>query len=159
MAIRSDLTIDWSVSTRLIQVSKNGVESTQLTIQDLYDTVRSLACSSGAIDETEIIDGSGKEILSATEKVGLTVKLLNAKVKFEDRAAPIDCVIYGGNLVAETATGGSMNPIQYATFVTVSYAKSISASIAEGATPEDIDTQLSATHGASLWIKKRGIFK
>ena len=128
MTIRSDISIDWSVSPRIIEVA---YPSHELTVQDLYDTVRSLGAV--AIDEPEIIDGSGKEVLSATELVGLTVKLFNAKVKFEDRTEPTDCDIFGGNLVALDVYGAPMNPIQYAPYVTVTYAKSSSATLVQSA--------------------------
>ena len=128
MTIRSDITINWGVSPRIIEVA---APSTELTVQDLYDTLRSLGAE--AIDEPEIIDGSGKEVLSATEAVGLTVKLLNAKVKFEDRTEPVDCDIYGGNLVALDVNESPMSPIQYAENVTVSYAKSSSATLVQAA--------------------------
>jgi len=115
------------MSPRIIEVA---APSTELTVQDLYDTLRTLAADEG-IDEPEITDGSGKEDLGGGTFVGLTVKLLNAKVKFEDRASPTDCDIFGGNLVAVDENGNSMNPIQYATNVTVTYAKSSSATISE----------------------------
>lgn len=124
MTIRNDISINWNVSPRIIEVSKPSVE---LTIQDLYDTVRSLAAV--VTYEDEITDASGKEELSITESVGLTIKLFNAKVKFEDRTSPTDCNIFGGNLVALNENNISMNPIQYATYVTVTYAKSSSASL------------------------------
>jgi len=130
MSIRQDITINWAVSPRIIEVV---APSTELTVQDLYDTIRNISASSSAIDEPEIIDGSGKEVLSATELVGLTVKLLNAKVKFEDRTEPTDCDISGGNLVALDENGYPMNPIQYAPYVTVTYAKSSSATLVQAA--------------------------
>lgn len=131
MSIRSDLTINWSASPRIIEVALGGEESKKLTIQDLYDTIRNLGKSATAMAEPEIIDGSGKEVLSETEFVGLTVKLLNAKVKFADRTSATDCVILGGNLVAVNTAGEPMNPIQYADYVTVSYAKSTSAALVQ----------------------------
>ena len=130
MAVRDDLTINWGVSPRIIEVAAPSVE---LKVQDLYDTIRNKAASIEGMDEPEIIDGSGKEILSATELVGLTVKLFNAKVKFEDRSSATDCDIYGGNLVAVDANNQSMSPIQYATYVTVTYAKSSSATLVQSA--------------------------
>ncbi len=133
MVVRNDIMIDWSQSPRIIEVA---VPSVELTVQDLYDTLRSLATE--AIDEPEITDGSGKETLSATELVGLTVKLFNAKVKFEDRTSPTDCNISGGNLVALDVNGMPMNPIQYATYVTVTYAKSSSATLVQSASIEDL---------------------
>lgn len=139
MSIRDDITIDWSLSPRIIEVAAPSVV---LTIQDLYDTLRSLGAAEGAIDEPEIIDGSGKEVLSATELVGLTVKLLNAKAKFEDRSSPTDCDIYGGNLVAVDINRQPMSPIQYAQNVTVTYAKSSSAVLVQAPIIEDIQYQV-----------------
>ena len=129
MTIRNDISIDWNVSPRIIQVAKNGVESTKLTVQDLYDTLRNKSASNEGIDKPEIVDGSGKEDLGSGTSVGLTIKLFNSKVKFEDRTSPTECEIYGGNLVAVDGNGYSMSPIQYATNVTVSYAKSSSSTL------------------------------
>jgi len=128
MTIRNDLTINWGISPRIIEVA---APSTELVVQDLYDTIRSKAAAIEGMDEPEIIDGSGKEILSATEAVGLTVKLLNSQVKFEDRAGPdwIDCSVSGGNLVAVDAYNQQMNPIAPAAYVTVTIAKSVSATL------------------------------
>ena len=161
MSIRGDLTINWAVSPRIIEVA---APSTELTVQDLYDTLRDKAASSEAIDEPEIIDGSGKEVLSETEAVGLTVKLLNAKVKFADRTSPTDCDISGGNLVALDVNGGPMNPIQYAPYVTVTYAKSSSATLVQSAGIDAIKaktdllpsdpaskSELAAVHGVGSW--------
>jgi len=131
MSIREDLIIDWEVSPRIIEVAKNGTESTQLTIQDLYDTIRHLSAQPEAIDKPEIIDGSGKEELGGGVLVGLTIKLFNARVKFEDRSSPTICDISGGNLVAVDENGDIMNPIQYATNITVTYAQSSSATAIE----------------------------
>lgn len=161
MSIRQDITINWGVSPRIIEVAASSVV---LTIQDLYDTLRSLGAGVSAIDEPEIIDGSGKEVLSETELVGLTVKLLNAKVKFADRTSPTDCAISGGNLVALDENSAPMNPIQYAPFVTVAYAKSSSATLVQSAAIDSIraktdllpsdptsKSDLEATHGYGSW--------
>lgn len=155
MTIRSDITIDWSASPRIIEVS---APSTELTVQDLYDTLRIKASSVEALDKDEIIDGSGKEVLSATELVGLTVKLLNAKVKFENRTIPTNCDILGGNLVALDVNGQPMSPIQYAENVTVTYAKSSSATLVQDAVIDSIKSRvdtlqgdLEIVHGSGSW--------
>ena len=153
MSIRNDITIDWDVSPRIIEISKEGASPTEITVQDLYDTLRDMGVKIEAMDEPEIVDGSGKEILSATESVGLTVKLLNAKVKFENRSVPTDCSISGGNLVAIDINGDPINPIQYATYVTVSYAKSTSASVVTSI----IETGISGlTEEESMLLKEVG---
>jgi hypothetical protein len=152
MTIRGDITIDWDVSPRIIEVA---TPSTELTIQDLYDTLRSLGAE--AIDEPEIIDGSGKEALSDTELVGLTVKLLNAKVKFEDRSPPwIICDVKGGNLVALDEYGDSMSPIEPSSYVTVTKTASTSASIIEtgvSGLTEDESNQLAKIKSWVGWLR------
>ena len=95
---RSDITVDWSASPRIVEVAE---PSDSLTCQDLLDTLRTLAPGAIAIDEPEIVDASGKEALGGGIVVGLTVKLYDAKVRFEARAAPpsVRCTITGGTLV------------------------------------------------------------
>ena len=58
MTIRTDLTIDWEVSPRIITVAS---PSTEATVQDIYDTCMSLEAESGAIEDPHIIDAAGKE--------------------------------------------------------------------------------------------------
>jgi hypothetical protein len=137
MSIRDDLTIDWTASPRIIEVAD---PSTALTVQDLYDTLRSKAAASEAMDDAEIIEASGKEDLGGTPPVlvGLTVKLLNAKVKFEAKASPTVCNVSGGNLVAVDANEDAMYPIAFSTNVTVMLAQSTSPSLIEGADPDAI---------------------
>jgi len=111
MAIRYDITIDWSVSPRIIEIA---APSDKITVQDLYDTLRYLGADFIAINEDEIVDASGKEVLSAILLIGLTVKLINAKVKFENRTSPpcVLCDIFGGNLVAVDEYDNPMNPVE-----------------------------------------------
>jgi hypothetical protein len=98
MSIRDDLTIDWSASPRIIEVA---APSALLRCQDLHDTLRSLAAMPEAMDEDEIVDSSGKEVVGAGVAKGITVTLLNAKVRFAARPGPdtIQCIIYQGTLV------------------------------------------------------------
>jgi hypothetical protein len=158
MSFRDDITIDWSVSPRIIEVA---APSTTLTIQDLYDTLRSLGAGVDAIDKDEIIDGSGKEDLGGGTLVGLTVKLLNAQVKFEDRPGPdyIQCTVKDGNLVG----GVSGNPIKESAYTQVKLILSAAGTIAEtgvsGLTAEESEklmqaasqSELEAVHGAGSW--------
>lgn len=137
MSVRDDISINWGVSPRIVEVVG---DSTILNVQDLYDTLRYKAFQSDAMDDDEIVDGSGKEILSTTASVGLTVKLLNAKVKFEDKSTPTTCSIDGGNLVALNASGVSMSPIEFSYNVIVDRAASSSPTLvyASGGSPEEI---------------------
>jgi len=128
--------VDWSVSPRIIEIA---IPSHELLLQDLYDTLRILAFEN--IGEPEIVDASGKEFLSEYLSIGLTVKLLNAKIKFEDRTSPpyVECNILGGNLIAVDEYGYSMSPIEPSAYVTVSKTNSSSATIITGATEENIN--------------------
>lgn len=99
MTIRTDVTIDWSVSPRIITVAS---PSTEITIQDLYDTCMDLEAKSNAMDDNHIIDAAGKEQLGGGTAVGLTATLLNALLAFQARSGPSyeQCLVNGGNLVA-----------------------------------------------------------
>ena len=119
MTIRSDLTVNWTLSPRIIEVAAPSVS---LNAQDLYDTLRDLASKPDALDDDEIVDAGGKEILDATRSVVITVTLKNAKVKFEDRSQWTVCEITG-NLVALDSGGQPMSPIEPAAYVTVDRAK------------------------------------
>lgn len=137
MSIRPDLTINWAVSPRIIEVAAPSI---QLSVQDLYDTLRSLGAE--AIDEPEIIDGSGKESLGAGVLVGLTIKLLNAKVKFEDRTGPswVVCSIGEGNLVAVDEGGDPINPVEPSAYTQVQVVMSAAGTITitgSGVTEQD----------------------
>ena len=50
MSFRADITIDWSLSPRIITVAAPSVE---VSMQDLYDTLRTLEASSPAMDENK----------------------------------------------------------------------------------------------------------
>jgi hypothetical protein len=100
MSVRSDISIAWAASPRIIEVAAPSV---QLKCQDLHDTLRYLAALPEAMDEDDIVDSSGKEPLGGGITVGLTVKLLNAKVRFQSRNGPetTQCIILDGTLVTD----------------------------------------------------------
>jgi hypothetical protein len=100
MSVRSDISISWEESPRIIEVAAPSV---QLKCQDLHDTLRYLAALPDAMDEDDIVDSSGKEPLGGGITVGLTVKLLNAKVRFQSRNGPetTQCIILDGTLVTD----------------------------------------------------------
>jgi len=137
MSIRGDIIVDWDLSPRIIEVVGT---SASLTLQDLYDTLRSLAFQSSAMDDDEIVEGSGKEPLSSISAIGLTVKLLNAKVKFEDKVAPTICIIDGGNLVALDIDNVAMSPVEFSYNVVIDRMASSSPTLvyASGGSPEEI---------------------
>lgn len=124
MAFRDDITIDWSQSPRIIETTSS---SDEITIQDLYDTLRTLAAYPEALDDDEIVDAGGLE----AGIVGLTMTLKNALLKFKNTGSPRVCKVSGGNIFAVDAIGDYMCPIVYNTNVTVAYAQSTSATLLE----------------------------
>jgi len=86
MTVRSDITVDFARSPRIITVA---APSTELTIQDLVDTLRNIEADIQNIDNDMLIKASGKEDLGGGVTVGITAELQNAKVAFEGRFAPI----------------------------------------------------------------------
>lgn len=129
MAIRTDISINWDVSPRIITVDSPSVE---ITMQDLYDTLRSMEPIQ--IDEPYIIAGAGKEPLGGGVVVGLTLSLNNALIAFEARSGPsyILCRISGGNLVAFDFLGDPVDsPLSPTAFTSIVMANSSSATLQE----------------------------
>lgn len=108
------------------------------------------------MDEPSIVQGSGKEILSSTEAVGLTITLLDALLGFAPRSGPTyeQCQASGGNLVAIMADGEYFNtPVYPTAFTQVIISKSSSATIVSGessVTPADIDAIADAVWNKQL---------
>ncbi len=130
MAIRSDISIDWISSPRIITVASPSVE---LTMQDLLDTLRAREDDIENMGYKSIVDGSGKQNLGGGTKVGITIQLLNAKVAFEARPGPdwVLCSLIGGNLVAIDEFGGDIDPRHPTAFVTIDRTSSASATLQE----------------------------
>jgi len=83
MAVRNDVRVDWSQSPRLIFIAAPSVT---ISIQDLVDTLRVL--EEDLVDglaNSQIIAAAGKENLGGGVSVGITAKLLNARIAFESR--------------------------------------------------------------------------
>lgn len=126
MAYRGDLIVYWGLSPRIIEVP---IPSVELDLQDLYDTLRTYGETLTVMDDDEIVDAGGKEPLGGGVSNGLTVKLLNAKVKFENRTSDVVCNISGGNLVAVDVDGNYMEPTEFSEHVTLVRTSSSSATI------------------------------
>ncbi len=129
MAVRNDISIDWSLSPRIITVEAPSIE---ITMQDLYDTLRTEEVVQ--VDEPYVIAGAGKEPLGGGVVVGLTLTLNNALLAFEARTGPsyIQCNVAGGNLVAVDSNGNPVNsPIFPTAFTQIVLANSSSATLQE----------------------------
>lgn len=137
MTIRSDFSIDWEVSPRIITIAS---PSTSVIMQDLLDTLRSEESSGANMDDDSIVDAAGKENLGEGVRVGLTVTLLNAKIAFEARGGPtyIQCTALGGNLVALDDVGGDISPVYPTAFTQVVRASSSSATLIEDLSSQEL---------------------
>lgn len=131
MAIRTDFTIDWTASPRIIIVDAPAVE---VTMQDLLDTLRDEESSVANISYPPIVAASGKEPLGGGTLVGLTVSLQNAVFGFEARPGPdwVVCNLSGGNLVSFDTDGvTTINPTYPTAFVSRDRTSSASATLQE----------------------------
>lgn len=154
MSIRQDLTINWAVSPRIIEITS---DSSAITVQDLYDTLRVLSHESEAIAYPEIVDAGGKE----GGVVAVTMTLFNAQLKFKDTGTPRLCKVSGGNLFAVDESNEDMSPIAYNDNITVGYAQSVAPAMVvtgSGVTEQDkvdiknaVASELATVHGDSSW--------
>ena len=110
-----------------------GIDDTEVTIQQLIDAIRDYEEQLPNIEIASIAVASGKDDLGGGLLIGITLKLLNWKLKFQDRSPPdyILCNISGGNLIAVNAYNVSVNPIEPSAYVTVTKTSSVSAAISE----------------------------
>jgi hypothetical protein len=132
MTIRTDVSIDWESSPRVITVA---APSDEITIQDLVDTCRYNEELLHNIDSAHLIDAAGKEFLGGTTYVGITATLQNAVLAFEARSGPSWelCIISGGNLVAVDEDGLSIDPRLPTAYTSVDRTASASATLQEQA--------------------------
>lgn len=135
MAERSDITVEWGRSPRIIMVK---APSTTLVMQDLVDTCRGVLEESWAgMEEPILISAGGKEELEGSVNVGITVTLLNAKIAFESRHTA---------LVSSTATLADVT----GTTLTDTTASFLTSGLHEGDTIINFDDTSSTTIKAIL---------
>lgn len=131
MAFRNDISINWNVSPRVITIA---APSTEITMQDLHDTLVILEDDLVNLSYKRIVDSSGKQPLGGGTKVGITLSLLNAQIAFEGRTGPtwVLCSASGGNLVAFDTDGvTTINQIYNTPYVNVALTSSASATLQE----------------------------
>lgn len=142
MAVRDDVTIDFSLSPRIITLSKDGASPTAITIQDLHDTLRTIEGYVWNVTHPSLVNSYGKQNLGGSTFVGITMVLQNTRLSFEAREGPpfTLCTVGGGNLVAVDTSGNPIEPICPTDYVTVQLAQSTSgvriADVAEWAQAE-----------------------
>jgi len=86
MTARTDVTVDFSLSPRIILVAE---PSTEITLQDLHDTLRDIEDEPQNMVYAHLINSSGKEDLGGGVAVGITSELQNAKLAFGQRATAL----------------------------------------------------------------------
>lgn len=82
MAVRTDVVVSWELSPRIVCVEAPSVD---ITIQDLYDTLRDQEDDIHNLDSPAIIKAAGKDVLGGGVLVGITATLLDAQLSFEGR--------------------------------------------------------------------------
>lgn len=102
MAVRSDVSVRWNRSPRLITVA---APSTDISIQDLHDTLRSLEEEPANLSYPFLISTTGKQDLGGGKFVGLTAQLQDARLAFQARTTPAE------EGTATTATSPGPNTI------------------------------------------------
>lgn len=85
MAIISGTTVSWELSPRIITIP---APLTEVTINDLQDTLQDLEDSEAGIVWPHLRNTSGGEDLGGGVSVGLTMELQNARLAFEARSTP-----------------------------------------------------------------------
>ena len=122
------MAITFDKINRLIIV---GIPDTEVTIQQLINAIRGYEEQLPNMEIASIAFASGKDDLGGGLLVGITLRLLNWKLKFQDRGGPdyILCNVSGGNLAAVNAYNVSVNPIEPSAYVTVTKTSSTSAAI------------------------------
>jgi hypothetical protein len=156
---------------RIILVEAPTVE---VTVQELLTAIRNYEDSIEGMDIYKIADASGKEDLGGGLFVGITLKLINWTLKFEDRGGPstIICDVGAGNLLG---VSGSVelddlvfiNPIEPSTYILVTKTSAVSAALLNAVTlPADVadavwdetlsEHQIVGSTGEALLIASQG---
>lgn len=122
------MAITFDKINRIIEVE---APDTTVTIQQLINAIRDWEDELGNFETNKVADASGKDDLGGGTLVGITLKFLNWKLKFEAKGSPTTCYVGGGNLVAVDGSGNSMFPIAPSTNVTVQLTQASSATLAQ----------------------------
>jgi len=130
-------TLTFDKDTQIMEVA---LPDTEITIQEIVDQIRDFEDNpspdnTGGMDIPHILSAGGKEPLTDTTWVGITITLIDWTIKFANRGGPgwITCNIVGGNIVAyDTGISEYVSPITPGTYVNTNITASSSATIAEG---------------------------
>lgn len=120
---------------KIIEVKAPAIE---ISVQQLINAIRDW--EDDHLEWGQVAKATGKDPLGGGLYTAITLTLIDGwRLKFEDRAEPTTCRVYGGNLLAVDEAGNYIYPIAPATNVTVTVAQSTAASLVAEWTAEDID--------------------
>lgn len=129
----SVVSVDYTVSPRIISIASPTAE---VSIQDMYDTLRVIEARVQNIAFPSLVSAGGKEDLGGGTSVGITMTLQNAQISWGDRGSPTRAKIAGGNIVAIDSAGV---PLAVDVFST-----NINSVIAQSSNATLLDQQLSS---------------
>jgi hypothetical protein len=113
VAERTDLSVDWNASPRIIWVNWTTPETRELTLQDLVDTAKGvLEYSFEALDDPILLRSEGKAPLEGGQSVAITITLENAVIAFK----PNTTATASGTATA--ASSGTLLTDETADFIT-----------------------------------------
>ena len=115
MATRTDLSVDYQSSPRIVTVAE---PSDEIVMQDLVDTLRvEHEHSFTGMGFDKLLNASGKEELGGGVTVGITVALQNLRLAFEGRTTPAETGTVTGSPASPVA-GRQIIQDSTATFIT-----------------------------------------
>ena len=82
MAIRTDVTVSFRFSPRLTSIA---APSTNITLQDLNDSLRNIEANLDSMDDARLIDAAGKTDIGGGKATGITGTLRDNQVNFGTR--------------------------------------------------------------------------
>jgi hypothetical protein len=126
---------------------------TEITLQELINVIRQWEADH--LEWPQVAEASGKEAIGGNLYTAITVKLLNWKLKFEDRDVPTLCLVRGGNLLAVDEYGNYVNPIYPAKNVTVVIAQSTAAALIAEWTAEEKEDHIEITKKIYYLLQER----
>ena len=100
---------------------------TEVTVQELINAIREW--EQDHLEWDKVADASGKDIIAPGLQTAITLRLLNWRLKFQDRTEPTVCLVRGGNLLAVDEQGNYIYPIAPAQNVTVILAQSTASAL------------------------------
>jgi hypothetical protein len=127
-----------------------------ITVQDLWDTLSEEAAKLENLIYKKLVvrpGFGGKGVLSPTKSIGISMKLNNVQVKFEDLVGPSFTIkrVVDGNLIAQDDVEADLEPLASSDFVNWKSEADVSAAIVQPVLQQgDLDSIADAVHSEDL---------